>query len=248
MGKYEPTAAEVRRYEELVERLHENYPSGVVLKLDDGALTIRRHLEQRHLDLMQCGINKKFAAHIGKYDGLFARLCVLWHCVEHSEAPLELFEPDQPPARRPLPAVVTEQTAQRAAAFLHTFLLPHAVAFYGGLLGLSDEHDRLQAVAGYILAHRLEEITNRDVQQGNRTMRGLSRKEMENIFDHLDALGWIDKVPAPRLRDPPHWHVNPECHRLFQDRAKSETERRKKAKQAVADMVALRRQQKEDEA
>ena len=27
-------------------------------------------------------INKKLASHIGKYDGLFARLCVLWHCID----------------------------------------------------------------------------------------------------------------------------------------------------------------------
>ena len=33
---------------------------------------------------------------------------------------------------------------------------PHALAFYSGVLGLSNDHDRLANVADYILAHKLE--------------------------------------------------------------------------------------------
>ena len=99
-------------------------------------------------------INRKLASHIGKYNGIFARLCVVWHCVEHADGDS-------------LPAVVTEDTARRVAGFLHGFLLPHALAFYAGVLGLANDHDRLADVAGYILAHKLERITNRDVQRGD---------------------------------------------------------------------------------
>ena len=105
--------------------------------------------------LQQCeSINRKLAAHIGKYNGIFARLCVVWHCIEHAGGDS-------------LPAVVTEDTARRVAGFLHGFLLPHALAFYAGVLGLSNDHDRLADVAGYILARKLERITNRDVQRGD---------------------------------------------------------------------------------
>jgi hypothetical protein len=70
-------------------------------------------LETKHLELMNLeSINKKLAAHIGKYDGLFVRLCVIWHCIEKREDDL-----------------VTEQTANLVATFLHQFLLPHAIAF-----------------------------------------------------------------------------------------------------------------------
>ena len=62
---------------------------------------------------------------------------------------------------------MTEDTAHRVAEFMHRFLLPHALAFYGGVLDLSDGHDRLAAVAGYILVHKLERLTNRDVQRGD---------------------------------------------------------------------------------
>lgn len=60
---------------------------------------------------------------------------------------------------------------------MEQFLLPHAVAFYFGTLGLSDNHDRLCAIASYILAHQLDKITNRDVQRGDRAMRGLEDKD-----------------------------------------------------------------------
>lgn len=194
----------------MIERLLKMEEPFSHLRFDEGAMAIRERLESRHLELMNLeSINKKLAAHIGKYDGLFVRLCLLWFCIEGAKG-----------------YRVTEQIANRVAAFLHQFLLPHAIAFYAGTLGLSDDHDRLAAVAGYILARKLEWITNRDVQRGDRTMRGLKRNEIENIFHQLDALGWVERVPGRRLSDPPRWAVNEEVHRRFADRAVKEAERR----------------------
>jgi hypothetical protein len=82
-------------YAALIRRLHEldspmrggvimdfnaSHPQGgFVLRFDDGAQAYRQELEGRHLKLQDCeSINRKLAAHIGKYDGLFARLCVVW--------------------------------------------------------------------------------------------------------------------------------------------------------------------------
>jgi hypothetical protein len=183
---------------------------------------IRKELEQKHLDLMAYEtINKKLAAHIGKYDGLFGRLCLLWHYVEDAAAGL----------------LIAEDTARRVASFMHRFLLPHAFAFYAGMLGLSDDHERLTAVAGYILARKLNRITNRDIQRGDRTMRGLGRQDIENIFHQLDALGWISRTPGPRLSDPPHWIVNPEVHRLFAERAEREAARRTREREMIKAML-----------
>jgi hypothetical protein len=115
--------------------------------------------------------------------------------------------------------------------------VPHAVAFNVTVLGVSDDHDRLTAVAGYILAHRLDTITNRDVQRGDRTMRNLVKKDIEKIFDQLDALGWINRIPAGRPADPPRCGVNPECHRLFQARAEKEASRRLSTREAIAQVT-----------
>jgi Protein of unknown function (DUF3987) len=194
------------------------------LKLSDGAHAIRHELEIKHLELQRCEtINRKLAAHIGKYNGLFARLCVVWHCIEHSTGVL--------------PAEIPEETARQVAGFLHGFLLPHALAFYAGVLGLSNDHDRLTAVAGYILARRLEKITNRDVQRGDSTMRKLDRRDVHSIFDQLDALGWITREAGPRPTHQLHWLVNPAVHRKFADRARTEADRRQKDRALIAGLM-----------
>jgi hypothetical protein len=192
-GRDEPQSDIVAEYSALINRLHNvsnpmfgGSEMATNLRFDEGAQNLRQELERRHLELQSIeALNRKLAAHIGKYDGIFARLCVVWHCVEN--------------AGGRLPAVITEATARRAAALLHGFLLPHAVAFYAGTLGLSNDHDRLAAVAGYILARKLERITNRDVQRGDRTMRGLGRREIEAVFDQLDALvGLVERRQQDR--------------------------------------------------
>ena len=84
-----------KAYGDLVEALHRRQPQPAsmfngykspVLRFDDGAQAIRHRLEAKHLDLQKSfeAINRKLAAHIGKYDGLFARLCVIWHAIEHA--------------------------------------------------------------------------------------------------------------------------------------------------------------------
>jgi hypothetical protein len=211
-GKDEEMLSAAVAYGDLVRHLH-ILARPQLLHFDDGAQTLRQQLEQKHLDLTALEtINKKLAAHIGKYDGMFARLCVIWHCIEHVD--------------ERLPTEVTEETAQRVARFMHEFLLPHALAFYAGVLNLADDHDRLAAVAGYILARKLDRITNRDVQRGDRTMRRLTRRDTELVFEQLEALGWVARTPPTRLTDPPHWRVNEHCHQLFENRAKEEAERR----------------------
>lgn len=239
MGRDEPMPPVNAAYKVLIEELHNlSLPVsgyGAFLQFDEGAQAIRRDLEARHLELQSLeSINRKLASHIGKYDGLFARLCVVWHCVEHIERVAS--SEDQDPDAKGLPPTVTEATARRVAAFLHRFLLAHAIAFYSGVLGLSDDHDRLTAIAGYILTHKLDRITNRDVQRGDRTMRGLKEHEIRPLLEQLDALGWLNRIDPPRPSAPPHWQVNPEVHRKFADRASREKERRSKARETIRDL------------
>nr|WP_309502349.1 DUF3987 domain-containing protein [uncultured Roseovarius sp.] len=227
MGRDEPMPDVNARYRQLVEALRGLSAPGFagtgVLEFDNAAQAIRRDLEARHLDLQSVEtINRKLASHIGKYDGLFARLCVVWHCIEH--------------AGRELPTTVTEPTAQRVAAFLHRFLLAHAIAFYSGVLGLSDDHDQLTAIAGYILAHKVERITNRDVQRSIRTMRNLREQEIRPLLEQLAALGWLNRIDPPRPSSPPHWQVNPAVHAKFIDRAAREADRRLKARETIQNL------------
>jgi len=194
------------------------------LRFDDGAQKYRDELERKHLDLLSIErVNRKLAAHIGKYESIFARLCVIWHCVES--------EPGK------MPRAISERTVRRVGAFLHGFLLPHALAFYTNVLGLSNDHDRLTNVAGYILAHKKERLTNRDIQQGDRAMRGLDRQAIDSIFDQLDALGWVSRVAGPYPKSPPHWVVNPTVHVKFAERSRAEAERRARDREKIAALM-----------
>jgi hypothetical protein len=236
LGRDEPMPPVNAQYSMLIDRLHKLQPPGWcgmdILEFDEGAQRVRRELEARHLELQSLEtINRKLASHIGKYDGLFARLCVIWHCVEHIESVALCDTPDFGPSD--LPTTVSEATAKRVAEFLHRFLLAHSIAFYSGVLGLSDDHDRLTAIAGHILAHKLETVTNRDVQRGDRTMRGLKELEIRPLLEQMAALGWLDKTDSPRPSQPPHWRVNPKVHQKFAERGQREAERRQQARQTI---------------
>jgi Protein of unknown function (DUF3987)/Bifunctional DNA primase/polymerase, N-terminal len=213
-------------YARLVERLTE-LRSPCMLHFDNSAQDLRHRLEIRHVELMNVeAINRKLAAHIGKYDGLFGRLCVAFHCIEHAHDSR-------------IPEFITGDTAERVALFMRRFLLPHALAFYSGILGLSDDHERLASVAGYILAHKVERLTNRDVQRGCRTMRKLERRDTEAVFEQLEALGWVTRTPGPRPTDL-RWIVNPAVHQKFAERAKAEAERRRGERAMIRDIVGQR--------
>jgi hypothetical protein len=212
------------RYEHLIERLFkiEEAFDGYII-FDDAAAEVRDRLEQKHLDLTQFRVfSKKLRSHIAKYDKTFARLCLLWHCIEN--APCEL-------------GMVSETTAVRVADFLHKFLLPHAMTFYNDVYGLADDHDKLEELVNYILAHGLTVVTCRTVHHGSGRMRGLKAREVEDLFQQLEALGWVKRVQGRRV-DMVQWQVNPEVHRLFRARAEQEAERRSHDRQMLQDMFA----------
>ena len=209
-----------------------------VLRFDNQAQGIRREMEIAHHGLERIeSVSPKLAAHFGKYNGLFGRLCVIFHCIEHA------FDWKKDPLRDEhssyIPEFVTGETAGRVARFMREFVLPHAIAFYSGVLGLSNDHDRLTAVAGYILAHKVERLSNRDIQRGCRSMRKLERRDTEAVFEQLEALGWLTRTPGPRLTVPSHWDVNPRVHQKFTERAKAEAERRKRERAMILDIMTV---------
>jgi hypothetical protein len=220
-----------REYDELVERLHalappSNFFGDVPLRFTEEAMKVREDLHRKYHALVRSMelVNKKVAAHFGKYEGIFPRLCIIWHCIENINADA-------------LPETISEDTTTRAAAFMDQYIRRHANAFYGGVIGLSEDHDTIQDVAGYILAHRVETVTMRTLQRGSRAMRKLTRQEGATIFEQLEAMGWLEQ--ANKRSDAPAWKVNPRVHELFEAKASEERERRQEAKLAIADMIGM---------
>lgn len=232
VGKDIPAGSEAQGYDRLIERLElmraeisdKGYPRP--LMLDDDARALREELEGEHMDLVRSleSVSPKLASHFGKYDGLFARLCVLWHCIENCASV-------HPPRTISLP------TAKRVAAFMEQFIRPSAIAFYAGILGLSAGHDDVMAIASYIVAKKLDEVTARDVQRSGQTFRHTTADQVRVLCEKLEAFGWLDKCePAPKSSTP-RWIVNPNVHTMFAEQGRRESERREKAREALRDAL-----------
>jgi len=217
-------------YRQLIETLYKLEPprgshfdfNGTALRFDAGAQKYRNELDAKHCSLSAgvMSFNPKLASHIGKYNGIFARLCVVWHCCEHASGKL--------------PTTISEKTAKQAGGFLHGFLLPHALAFYSSIHGTSDDHDQLADIAGYILSRKLTSLTSRDVKRDIRTMKKFDKRTWETVLNQMEAWGWLDVVPGPRPTSPPQGAINPMVHRKFAAKAKEETERRKRVRETMA--------------
>jgi hypothetical protein len=207
-GRDEPASEILSEYSDLIHRLRAL--NETTLRFDDGAQVYREKLEERHLELQDLeSIDPKLGAHIGKYDGMFARLCIVFHCIEHARM-------------GQVPSVISEGIARRAGDFLHKFFLPHALAFYGGTLGLSNNHSRLASIAGYILSKKLKEITNNTVKSNIRQMRRTSTREVEEVMSELRLMGWVEQSQQSQAV----WTVNPVVHTMFNERAEEERIRR----------------------
>ena len=235
IGRDEESTDISYEYDDVIERLHGlEAPDSILGKLplqfDDGARAIREKLEAKHHKLVCSteGFNKKLAAHIGKFDGIFPRLCIIFHCLEY------VSQPDFD-AANPLPITVTKETASRVETFLSGYIMKHSLAFYAGVIGLSDDHDDLMDVAGYILAKEKTKVTIRDIRMGIRSMRKIDRDAGVKLFQRLEALSWVD--PVNMRADAPSWNVNPAVHELFAAKANQERERRAEMRSVISEML-----------
>lgn len=230
LGRDEPLSPSSGAYTHLVERLHALRPAvrmiGPVpaethLRFDEPGQDCRRDMEARHHALAQTweAVNKKLSAHFGKYDSFFARLCVVFHCIETGDA-------------TPAP-IIDGALVERVAQFLHGYLYRHALAFYGNVLGLSDRHDQVLATAGYILAHEMETISVSEARRGCRTMRKMNEAEAVDVLSQLDAFGWLDADQTVRNQTSARWKVRRSVHDLFEDRAEAEAARRLSVREAI---------------
>jgi phage/plasmid primase-like uncharacterized protein len=220
-------------YDELIDKLWaleppQNFLGPMPLVFSEEAQELRSKLELQHLEMMTTfeTINRKIASHIGKYDGMFGRLCIVFHCIEHvTERPGE-----------PLADTIGIDTAKRASTFLHKFLRRHALAFYTNVAGLTDDHDIITDVAGYILAHKLDKVSLRNLTRGTSLMKRHAKLDGERIFEQMAAYGWLEEVRS--RADSVMWNVNPLAHTLYADRAETEKTRREEAQARVRDLLA----------
>lgn len=218
------------RYEALLDSLYAlKPPAGFLgdrqLVFDDQAQDFRSDLARKHVDMVSvlAHANGKIASHIGKYNGLFGRLCVIWHCIENASS------------GDALPDTVTIGTARKVAAFMHEYLFRHLKSFYTGVLGMSDDLDAVRDLGGYILAHGKESVTMRDLSRSTQRLKRLDRFEGARIFEQMEAYGWLEQ--AHKRNDAPQWIVNPRVHEIYEEKARAEKDRREDAREKIAKLM-----------
>ena len=180
----------------------------------------------------------RLQASFGKWPGLFARLCLTFHLIENADLKA-LGEP------LPVMQVVQENTARHVAAFMREILLPHLVRAER-LMFATDQTSHAQWIAGYILSRGVGRITTRDIVRDYRALSAPEAKqEMAAVMASLVTVGWLEpEEVANPAKGVTAWGVNPAVHVQFVERGRAEAERRARAREQIAAVVARARTSK----
>ena len=158
-------------------------------------------------------------SHLGKWEGLFARLLLLYHSIEcYSQR------------KHPLALQVSGATAECVVRLMRNFLLPHSLAYYTDILGAAGDLEHSRWIAGHILSKKLETVTNRDLLRAYKQWRGLDDWRRQRITESLCDMGWMTPVgDAARSKRGAHtWAINARVHEVFAAKAAAEAERRER--------------------
>jgi hypothetical protein len=140
-----------------------------------------------------------------KLEGEWARLCLVFHFIEWATDTRATPFP---------PEIVTTETAIRAARFLIEFQYPHQQAFYRSVgLGEAVESDA-QWIGGYILAHQLTEIDERDIGRACRRLEGPTKRAARlEAAQALAEANWLRPIGEHRtMGHVNRWSVHPAVH------------------------------------
>ena len=168
-------------------------------------------------------------AWLGKWDGLFARLCITYHAIECAHA-------HEHPSAKPVSAA----TAAKVERLMCGFLLHHALHFYNEIVDANDRQDHVRQLARLVLARQFTRITKRDITLYWKASQRMEWWQVRSVIDVLCTMGWLDPDIEAMDTDgkPRAWSVNPDVHTSFQAHADAERERRRDATAALKELWA----------
>lgn len=205
-------------YSALIEALSElPAPAGddAVVRLSDSAHEVRERFNEKLHKAIHSVPNKFLSAALAKWEGLFARMLLVYHCAECVTA-----------GKVPTDTQVSQESAERVEVLLWRVLLPHSIKFYSGL---DSAEDTARKIAALILARSWERFTvKRDLDRYMRETRSMKPWELEQTLDRLEAYNWIRPEPGKvnEKGKPSAYLVNTGVHERFAQHAEQERERR----------------------
>ncbi|MCA0248812.1 MAG: DUF3987 domain-containing protein [Proteobacteria bacterium] len=199
VGQDRPTGFMAGRYAQLVDELHKLAMPFVFdgigpLYLGAEARAVRVECEQWVHELQAVeAMDSKLASHIGKYPGIFGRLCGTFHLIEET-----LNRHDNP--RGLLRREISGDVARRVLALIRSFILPHAAAMYRDTIAANDaKAGHVERVASAILAGTDDRILPRDLR-GTRLAVG----DIRAALRQLEGYGWVQAVEGSRSDSTPY--------------------------------------------
>lgn len=176
----------------------------------------------------------RLKATFGKWPGYFARLCLTFHLIEVAAAGAR---GEQEPFRE----VIPPETALRAARFMRGIVLPHLMRAEAVMFS-SIQTGHARWIAGHILAHKLDQLSIRDVTRAYRPLQAPeTRATLDAVLSSLVAVSWLDPEAPEPGKPPSMWRVNPAVHTTFAARAEDEKLRRDQVREAIAKNAEIAR-------
>lgn len=221
-----PDLDALQRYRDIMDHLFNTAPSGTPVRLSPECIAIREDLESEMKQLRSFQLlPARFRAALGKWDGLFPRLVLLYHCIAAAQA-----------RRHPSEMPVSPDTCRRVRSFMREYLFGHALAFYADVLEDSDRMEHVKWIAGHILARELYELTSRDLQRAYPKWRSLPRWTQEEALRVLEDGGWLTPDAKNLGKRTTRWTVTAEVHVRFAKLAEQESERRAALRERLASL------------
>ena len=176
----------------------------------------------------------RLKAAFGKWPGLFARLALTFHLIDAADARAR-------GTGGPSLAVVAEDTARRAAAFLRDVVLPHLLRA-DALMFSTAQTGHARWIAGFILARAQPRVALRDVVQAYGPLRAPEAQARVAGGDGEPGHGRLAAARAASnpARPPAAWAVNPAVHTMLAARGEQERQARTRVRREIA--AAVRRQ------
>jgi hypothetical protein len=223
-----PNKAALDAYEKIVVGLAAYEPSmASAIELSEDA-QVERLRVKKVSDAMMALPSTPVAlrGHLAKWDGLFARLLLVFHVAACSEIGLD-----------PQP-VIEGDTAAAVRRLMLRFLLPMAIRIYRRYFGKGERLGHAQWIAGHILAHGLPDIAASQIKKAYRAARPDPRIICEAMADLHDAR-WVR--PAPVAAD--RWEINPKVHARFAATAAEEKRKREAVQAAIREAAGAMREE-----
>lgn len=224
---HSPDMDAMKDFGALFDHLVRLQPTDLHVQLTEEAHQSRERVARYAKRLIDAIDHAHIQAWLGKWDGLYGRLLLLYHV-------LECYENSMHPAN----VDVGGEVATKVERLMCAVLLPHAIHFYTEVVDANDRQQYIRQLARLILSGKLTRLSTRDIAVRWKASRRLERWEIRSVVDALCTMGWLEPDRAAMDTDgkPRAWLVNPAVHELFIDHAEREAVRRREAAEALREL------------